>query len=41
MTEHQAAICPECRNGKHPNCDELAIDENDELTKCQCPECAR
>lgn len=26
-------ICPECRNGKHPNCDELAIDE---LTHCQC-----
>ena len=32
------AVCPECRNGKHPNCDELAIDENDELTKCQCPD---
>lgn len=32
-----AAICPECRNGKHQNCDGQAWDEEaDELTVCEC-----
>lgn len=29
-------ICPECRNGKHPNCDGWAIDDNDEIAVCSC-----
>ncbi|WP_157537659.1 hypothetical protein [Nocardioides sp. Root190] len=29
-------MCPECRNGKHANCDQIAMDENDELTECTC-----
>jgi hypothetical protein len=37
----EPAVCPECRAGKHPNCDGWAIDELDEVTTCQCPECRR
>lgn len=34
------AICPECRNGKHVNCDGQAWDDvADELTVCRCPDC--
>jgi hypothetical protein len=31
------AVCPECANGKHPNCTGWAIDEKtDELVDCRC-----
>lgn len=31
-------ICPECDNGKHPNCDGRALHPvTDELTACACP----
>lgn len=31
-------VCPECRDGKHRNCDGVALDEAaDELTTCTCP----
>lgn len=31
-------ICPECDNGKHPNCDGRALHPvTDELTACTCP----
>lgn len=31
--------CPECRNGKHQNCDGAAWDdETDDLTLCACPD---
>jgi hypothetical protein len=32
-------ICPECRNGKHINCDGMAYDdEADDLVLCACPD---
>lgn len=31
-------ICPECRDGKHRNCDGDAwCDEHDKLAECACP----
>lgn len=33
-----APVCPECRSGKHRNCDGLALDEaTDEIVPCTCP----
>jgi hypothetical protein len=33
------AICPECRNKKHGNCTEWAIDEvTDDIVDCGCPD---
>lgn len=30
-------ICPECRNGKHQNCTNEALDEStDEIVPCNC-----
>lgn len=35
------AVCPECRQGKHVNCDGEAWDtEADQPTTCACAECA-
>jgi hypothetical protein len=35
-----SAVCPECRAGKHPNCDGTAWDDDaDSLTGCSCPDC--
>lgn len=32
-----SAICPECLQAKHPNCDGSALDEaSDEITTCAC-----
>lgn len=31
------AVCPECEQGKHGNCDGTALDEHDEIVGCQCP----
>lgn len=32
-----SAVCPECRTGKHPNCDGTAWDDDaDSLTLCTC-----
>lgn len=31
--------CPECKNGKHQNCDGWALDSADELLPCRCPVC--
>lgn len=28
--------CPECRNGKHPNCTGWALDAADEVVSCGC-----
>lgn len=29
--------CPECRNGKHDNCDEKTLDpETDKIVLCSC-----
>ena len=37
MLPVMAAICPECRNGAHRNCDGQAWDEDhDMLTLCEC-----
>lgn len=34
------AICPQCREGKHPNCDGMALDEKtDQFVDCQCRIC--
>lgn len=30
------AVCPECRDGKHQNCTDLALDRNDEWVDCSC-----
>lgn len=30
------AVCPECRDGKHQNCTDLALDRNDEWVACSC-----
>lgn len=31
------AICPECRDGKHRNCDDTALDPiTDIITDCRC-----
>lgn len=30
------AVCPECRDGKHQNCTDLALDRNDEWVSCSC-----
>lgn len=33
----QTLICPECKNGKHQNCDKQAYDDaTDELVPCRC-----
>lgn len=33
-------ICPECRQGKHRNCDGLAWDfDIDKMVDCRCPHC--
>lgn len=33
-----AAICPECRSGKHKNCDGTALDYDlDDIVDCRCP----
>lgn len=29
-------ICPECKNGKCRNCDNIAMDQNDAIVQCQC-----
>lgn len=30
-------VCPECRTGKHGNCDGWAFDEKaDQIVQCQC-----
>jgi len=35
----QPLLCPECRNGKHPNCDGHAWDQTaDAPAPCECPE---
>lgn len=31
-------VCPECKNGKHQNCDGVALNENDTLDQCACEE---
>lgn len=31
-----APICPECRAGKHGNCDHLALVDDDRFVPCQC-----
>lgn len=31
--------CPECTQGKHDNCTGQAMDGDDHLTSCQCPDC--
>jgi hypothetical protein len=37
-TLNHAPVCPECRAGKHRNCDGIALDERtDELVDCTCP----
>lgn len=34
----RAPICPECRSGKHRNCDGSALDERaDDIVECRCP----
>lgn len=34
----RAPICPECRSGKHGNCDGEALNEaTDEIVACTCP----
>lgn len=34
----RAPICPECRSGKHRNCDGSALDEAaDDIVECRCP----
>jgi hypothetical protein len=31
------AICPECRDGKHPNCAGIALDQvTDDIVPCEC-----
>lgn len=33
-----APVCPECRAGKHRNCDGTALNETtDDITDCICP----
>lgn len=32
------ALCPECVQGKHGNCVEHTLDDNDEWVPCGCPE---
>lgn len=32
------AICPECANGKHPNCTHWAYDSADKYVACECEE---
>lgn len=34
------STCPECRQGKHPNCTGWALDDNDEVIPCGCSSCA-
>lgn len=29
-------VCPECRDGKHPNCTGWALGPNDDLVECNC-----
>lgn len=37
-THPLAPVCPECRAGKHRNCDGVALDERtDEIVPCTCP----
>jgi hypothetical protein len=37
-----APICPECEQGKHPNCNGEAWDSvTDSITDCKCPRCMR
>lgn len=32
-------ICPECKNGKHQNCDGQVLDpDTDEFGLCECPD---
>lgn len=32
------SVCPECRNGKHVNCNHEALDfATDEIVSCECP----
>lgn len=34
----RAPVCPECRSGKHGNCDGTALDEAaDDIVECTCP----
>lgn len=34
----RAPVCPECRTGKHGNCDGTAFDEAaDDIVECVCP----
>lgn len=32
-------ICPECAQGKHRNCVGEALDDDDRIVACMCPEC--
>lgn len=35
--ETRSNDCPECRNGKHQNCDGVALDPDaDEIVECGC-----
>lgn len=37
-TQKWSRICPECRSGKHPNCDGTAFDDvADDIVECRCP----
>lgn len=38
LTASRAPVCPECRSGKHRNCDGTALDEAaDDIVECRCP----
>lgn len=38
QTQVHAPICRECREGKHRNCDGIALDETtDDFVECRCP----
>lgn len=36
MEEQERRKCPECVNGKHPNCDKWVLDDNDQYVLCGC-----
>ena len=29
-------FCPECKNGKHRNCDNVAMTEEGDIVPCEC-----
>ena len=37
ISDVQPDVCPECAQGKHPNCTGYVLDDNDNETPCQCP----